>query len=281
VFHPHVARSTAHTPCSNEEFVLPRTCAAPPRHMPREQSGGHDFGRIPVHAAPAFLQRKTDPAAPPKYTGCDTGTVLESEPHKVLERARVFARDLVDSALAAIERNDKSEPYRTALARHFLNPSFEQLKDIHRSFRMIWFHLRPDNIRCAKADEEKDECSSEDGGAVTGFIDGSTMVVCPSFWAQSLHCKAMTLIHEAAHGRGIGMGSPHPPYRGTSEYPSLAGTPSAGQTAEKRAGNPDAFSYFAAHIGRGGDTGCPSIPIDAGSVIMIEEKAPAPPPGKK
>lgn len=267
---------------SNTQFVCQVSGPAAPRSGPSQPLFGHDFSRVRVHGMPASLQRKTEPPKVPVYAGCSAGAAadLESNPHQVLERARVFAHDLVDAALAAIEKNDASEPYRTALSRHFLAPTFDQLKDIYRSFRRIWFSLKPENIRCASSAEETDECvNHEDTGAVTGFIDSLTSVVCPSFWAQSLHCKAITLIHEAAHGRGMGMVAPHPPYRGMDAYPSLGGVPSAGETSAKRMGNPDAFAFFAAHIGRGTDDACPAIHVITKSIIRIEDKKPD--PGKK
>jgi hypothetical protein len=67
---------------------------------------------------------------------------------------------------------------------------------------------------------------------------------------------AECLIHEAAHLIGLGLGTPHPPYRGGDDYPFGGRAPKAGQTTAKRMDNPDAYGYFAMHVWREIDSEC-------------------------
>ncbi len=234
-----------------------------------------------------LVQRKEAPK-PTTFSGCTPDNTLTDKPNQELARALTFASDLVDAAIGAVGRNDKSEPYRTALARHFINPPFSDLKDIFRNFRRIWFHLKPENFGCAASDTELDECEKvTEGGFDLAFTPTQTgigvgpSVLCPAFWFDKLPCRAITLIHEAAHAVGIGNGGTHPPNRGSADYPNLAAAPPAGQTAALRMNNPDAYAHFAAHIGRETDTpGCgtnaPELPISPRGAIKMEDPAPAP-----
>jgi len=235
-------------------------------------------GPTPVAGA-SHVQRKTPPGTPPAYGGCSVDTTLVDNPNQQLDRARIFARDLIDAALAAIERNDTSDTYQIALARHFRNPTFEQLKDIYKTLRKLWFHLKPEHFRCASTDEEVDECEKGigDAGITSAFTEPDKFtpsVLCASFFSQSLPCQAKTLIHESAHFIGIGNAEPHPPRRGDPGYPSLAGVPPAAQNAAARMDNPDAYAHFAMHIGRETDTQCFITPVSTKGVIKIEDKKP-------
>jgi hypothetical protein len=233
------------------------------------------------------VQRKDAPKAPPTFSGCTTDNTLTDKPNQQLATALTFAGDLVDAAIGAVGRNDKSETYRIALARHFITPAFSDLKEIFRSFRRIWFHLKPENFACAASDIELEECEKVTQGGfdlaftrtVTGIGVGPS-VLCPAFWFDRLPCRAITLIHEAAHAVGIGNGSPHPPNRGSANYPSLAAVQPAGQTAALRMDNPDAYAHFAAHIGRETDTECGTggapMPISPRGAIKIQDRAPEP-----
>jgi hypothetical protein len=236
-------------------------------------------GPTSVASPASHVQRKTPPGTPPAYGGCSVDTTLVDNPNQQLDRARIFARDLIDAALAAIERNDTSDTYRIALARHFRNPTFEQLKDIYKTLRKLWFHLKPEHFRCASTDDEQDECEKGigDAGITSAFTEPDKFtpsVLCASFFTQSLPCQAKTLIHESAHFIGIGNAEPHPSRRGEPGYPSLAGVPPAAQTAAARMDNPDAYAYFAMHIGRETDTQCVIAPVFTRGVIKIEEKKP-------
>jgi hypothetical protein len=234
------------------------------------------------------MQRKEAPKAPPTFSGCTTDNTLTEKPNQQLATAVTFASDLVDAAIGAVGRNDKSETYRIAVARHFINPAFSDLKEIFRNFRRIWFHLKPENFACAASDTEMDECEKVSEGAgdlaftptQTGIGVGPS-VLCPAFWFDKLPCRAITLIHESAHAVGIGNGSPHPPNRASASYPDLAAPPPAGQTAALRMNNPDAYAHFAAHIGRETDTpacgtNAPDLPLSPRGAVKVEDPAPGP-----
>lgn len=221
------------------------------------------------------LQRKPKTEPAPTFHGCTSDTALSPKPNEELEVIRRFAADLVDAALLALEKNDDSDEYRAALATHFVAPTFADRKTLHGIFRMIWFHLKPENISCASTKKDRDYCdSSPDGRIMAGFTPTDThqATLCSSFWSQSFACRAITLIHEAAHGIGVGNGSVHPPYRGTPGYPGLGGL-NAGSTTAERMDNPDAFAYFAAQMGRQTDTAC-VVFVGAPEVIDVSDPAP-------
>jgi hypothetical protein len=222
-----------------------------------------------------------DKPEPKPFAGCTTDNTLEDKPVDALGKAVKFAANLVDAALAAIERNDSSNAnYKAALAKHFRSPNFSDLKDIHRNFRFIFFHLKPENYACAATNDDFDECEKVVNNGfdiaftpvISGIGTGAT-VLCPVFWFNNLACRAETLIHEAAHAVGIGDGSTHPPNRGQAGYPALDTPQPASQTVAARKDNPDAYGYFAAQIGRETDTECnkalPAAPISPRGAIKI------------
>jgi hypothetical protein len=188
-----------------------------------------------------------------------------------MEAAIVFASDLVEAAIVPLESNDKSDTFRTALARHFGAPTWEERKQIIRSYRFILAALRDRAFRCAATADEIKECQSNpEAGITAGFSDGATAVMCPAFWLESpkLSCRAISLIHEAAHNRGMAVGGAHPPYRDSSEY--------AKQTTSIRMGNPDVYAYFAADIGRETVSTCTGTFASEAETIEIHSSAPKP-----
>ncbi len=106
---------------------------------------------------------------------------------------------------------------------------------------------------------------------MAAFMRGGESFLCFNFWMLNRNCKAITLIHEAAHAAGFGMTAKHPPYRGSAEYPWGAGKPSKDQTTAIRTDNPDAYAYFAAHVWRELDSECRPF----GEIIQIKESPPA------
>jgi hypothetical protein len=255
---------------------------APGQYSPQTQAGrwllAHELTHVvqqagsPNTAGP--LQRKDAPAKTPTFRGCNHRTTLSDTADRDLMRMLTFARDLVDAAIGAVALHDESEPYRTALARHFINPSFDERKDLYHNLRRIFFHLTVDDTRCAESDEDIKTCEEDpNAGVEMAFEDEMKTVLCLPFWFSRLPCQAMFLIHEAAHAVGIGLGTPHPPYRGSADYPALAARAPASQTTAKRLDNPDAYAYFAAQIGRETDTECHGIPVSVGGVIEIHDLA--------
>jgi hypothetical protein len=237
-----------------------------------------------IRRAPQNLVQRQKPDPKP-FVGCTPDNTLVDKPVNQLGVAVKFAANLVDSALAAIERNDSSANYKVALAKHFRSPKFSNLKDIYRNFRRIFFHLKPENFACASTDDDFNECEKvENGGFDVAFtpsgIGTGPSVLCPVFWLNTLGCRAVTLIHESAHAVGIGDGGTHPPNRGDAGYPALDTPQPASQTSELRKDNPDAYGFFAAQVGRETDTECdkalPDMPISPRGSIKIEGKLPAP-----
>jgi uncharacterized protein DUF4157 len=225
-----------------------------------------------------LIQRKSDGAKVPKYQDCSAATTLTNTPNPELESARRRAVDFVNGAICklAVEPDEKDKSYRLALERHFINPSAVERKNIRATYRKILDQLEPEKIRCVAAQKDKDYCSTDsDAGKMAGFNRSGETFLCESFWTMNHKCRAMTLIHEAAHAVGIGAATPHPPYRGSTEYPFGAGPPGAGQSTVLRMDNPDAYSFFAAHVWREIDTEC-HIFVGIPETIEITGSAPNP-----
>ena len=217
---------------------------------------------------------------PPAYDKCAATGV--SQINLKIENGRQRAIDYVQVAIRAL-KGDPDAPsadaaYRTALTRHFSSPGADTRATIRKSFEGILTILKSaTRIRCASTKDELALCATKT--ALFGFVmkGGDTITVCPNIADEAIRCRAIGLIHEAAHILGIGAGATHPPYRGTDEYPwpgSRAKRP-AGQTAAVRLDNPDAYAYFAAQVWRESDTSCPPA-LQLEQVIIIEDTAPKP-----
>jgi hypothetical protein len=206
-------------------------------------------------AAPGIVFR-----TPTAYKDCSEATTLEKNWKATVEKALERARDFADVAIAALNRDPakerKGSAYPPALSRHFLGLDAEQRATVRANFIKLRDELKPEKIRCAKTEADLDVCFSEKGLA-GAFMQDAQDFLCPAFWSFiSRNCMAMCLIHEAAHIIGLGMGDPHPPYRGGDEYPFGSKAPKDGETTAARMDNPDAYSYFAAHIWREMDSTC-------------------------
>lgn len=218
--------------------------------------------------------------APPAYDKCAATGV----PHIDLkiENGRQRAIDYVQVAIRAL-KGDPDAPsadaaYKTALTRHFSGPGSDARATIRKNFENILTILKSaSRIMCASTKDELALCATK--SALFGFVmkGGDTITVCPNIADEPIRCRAIGLIHEAAHILGVGAGATHPPYRGTEEYPwpgSRSKRP-AGQTAAVRLDNPDAYAYFAAQVWREVDTSCPPA-LQLEQVIIIEDTAPKP-----
>jgi hypothetical protein len=214
----------------------------------------------------AAVQRKAGPAKPPEFFGCTADTTVSDNPNQELQQALTFARDLVDAAMAAIEKKPLGvekggkDWYQVALAKHFISPAYPEMKEIYKNYRAIFSNLQADNIRCASTDEDFKHCKENEPKIMLAgtYPDGRKhpMMMCKPFWLQDLPCKAITLIHEAAHASGMAVAKPHPPYAAEEAYWK---GPAA--TTEARIKNPDAYAYFAALIGREVDIVCTPVEV--------------------
>lgn len=186
------------------------------------------------------------------------------------------AQRFVNGALCVLDTDPamlpKSNSYRVAAQRHFLSPDKAQRSEIKSNFAAILGRLKPENVRCVSASADQDYCfSNPEAGAMSAFMRDQQTFLCASFWLLNNKCRAIALIHEAAHASGLGLGGKHPPYRGSAEYPFGAKEAGAAETAAIRMDNPDAYGYFAAHVWRDVDTEC-GIPLE---VIQMTGSAPA------
>ena len=222
------------------------------------------------------IHRKTDPKDA-TYKDCTEATTTITSPQGALAPALARARAFVDGAICVLDRDpageSKDSSYRIAQERHFLGPTKAQRAGLKNNFQAILEKLTPQNVRCAAADADQTYCaSSPDASHMAAFMRGGESFLCYNFWALNRNCKALTLVHEAAHAAGFGMSAKHPPYRGSAEYP-LGGAPAGkGETAAVRSDNPDAYAYFAAHVWRDIDTECRAI----SEIVEVTGSAPKP-----
>ena len=211
---------------------------------------------------PGVVQRAPVKEKAP-FRDCTEATTTASNPQRDLVQALDLAQRFVGGAICKLPIDPEDEPkgssYRVALERHFLNPSKAQRMGILGIYQAILEKLKPGNVRCAVEDQEQATCAAGIGGEFAAFTRDEESVLCFNFWVLNPICKAIILIHEAAHGVGVAVGKTHPPYRQGDEYPFGAAPPGKDQTAALRSGNPDAFGYFAAHVWRDIDTECKQL----------------------
>lgn len=238
-------------------------------HVIQQGDSGSGNGARVIH-------RKTDPKGA-AYKDCTEATTTITSPQRELAPALARARAFVDGAICVLDRDpageSKDSSYRIAQERHFLGPTKALRMGLKNNFQAILEKLIPQNVRCAAADADQTYCASSiDASHMAAFMRGGESFLCYNFWALNRNCKAITLVHEAAHAAGFGMTAKHPPYRGSAEYP-LGGAPAGkGETAAVRSGNPDAYGYFAAHVWRDIDTECRAI----NEIIELTGSAPKP-----
>jgi len=232
------------------------------QYRPDSDSGQH----LLAHELTHVVQQRHNPQpglvsrAPAAYEDCSEATTGEKNWKPILDQALKRANDFVDAALCALARDPATEPatsaYPLALQRHFLGSGFALRKTLLANFIKIRNQLKPEKIRCVKSDADQATCVSEKGLAGAFATSGQDWL-CTTFWSYiNRNCMAECLIHEAAHLIGLGLGTPHPPYRGGDDYPFGGKAPKAGQTTATRMDNPDAYGYFAMHVWREVDSEC-------------------------
>jgi hypothetical protein len=246
-----------------------------------EQFSAHgNTGQPLPQSYEGVIQRKDEGSKIPTFKDCTTTTTLSSAPNKELELARDRASDYVDVAISMLTRDParykKDATYPVALRRHFLSPTDTDRTSIRANYLKIRELLKPEKIRCVAAQTDRDYCDKDpDASQMAAFARGGETFLCQSFWSQFQTCRAITLIHEAAHHLGIGSGATHPPYRGSTEYPSGSKAAGSGETTALRMANPDAYAYFAAHVWRDTDTEC-HVFVGIPETIEMTGKAPGP-----
>ena len=203
------------------------------------------------------ILRKPTGSKTPKYSGCSINNTLTPRANQILESARQRAKDYVEVTIRDLKRaptrSHPNKAYRAALRRHFASPSAEQREKIREAYeKMLPWLKTPSKFICVGPERCEDEWAA--------FWSSGKVHLCPTFWILKRKCRAITLIHEAAHAVDVEGAGKHPPYRGQHEprddpeapipYPADAAAPPEGETAAKRMKNPDAYGYFAAHVWR-------------------------------
>ena len=224
-------------------------------------------------SGPVGIQRKPEP---PKFGSC--AAIGDPLADIKVENGRKQAINFVEVTIRDLKRSPSdpaaSNTYRQALKTHFANPGDTDRATIRENYQGILSLLRnTTHIVCASTKADMEECKKATNPL--GFVrpGEKTINLCPVFMDDSITCRAILLIHEAAHTLGIGAKPPHPPYRGAAEYPGPEKSIPAGQTTAIRMDNPDAYGYFAANIWRETDTWClPALKLDM--VIEVHDTAP-------
>lgn len=214
---------------------------------------------------------------PVKFGDCaasgdkDADLKVENARQQAISFVQVTIRDLkrAPSDPAAV-----SKAYRQALKAHFITPDDRERATIRENYQSILNALETTtNIVCASSEDDINECQKQTDPLAFVKPGGKTIILCPNFMGDSITCRAITLIHEAAHTIGIGAKASHPPYRGSAQYPGPEKAAPANETTALRMDNPDAYGYFAANIWRETDTLClPAFKLD--QVIEIHGTAP-------
>ena len=122
--------------------------------------------------------------------------------------------------------------------------------------------LRPDPVRAAPGEFVCEGDRNRCGSFQAGWLEEDDMIhICRPFFPLNTTCRAIVLVHEAAHDADVDAAETgHPPYRGWSTYPVGAEAPVVPVTTRERMANPDAYAYFAAHVWRDTDTGICTTP---------------------
>jgi hypothetical protein len=207
----------------------------------------------------AQIQKKTTEDQSTFFKDCNKETTFRNGAYEELVQTLDRAKDFLDVAISKLEwdytKYKIGASYRVAMARHFINPDTTEREKIRSNLRSMRGKLNPKVIRCTLSEEDVSYCYSIKSGIMGAFYKNNEIYLCPNFWMQNRNCRAIILIHEAAHAIGLGI-SVHPPYRGSVSYPYGSTVPVPAQEASIRIENPEAYAFFAAHIWREIDTSC-------------------------
>jgi Domain of unknown function (DUF4157)/Lysine-specific metallo-endopeptidase len=219
-------------------------------HVVQQEKSGSAarLQRQPVPPPPAPAPAPAAPAAPPHYRDCTQTIAGVPNPDELLENGRQRAREYVGAAIGVLAAAPAAgTTYAMALAQHFIAPSDAQRATIAATYQQIRNALVVRNFIC----NSQNICGAEQAH----WRPADDLIhVCRPFWALSPTCRAIVLVHEGAHDAGIGVAGAHPANRGDAAYPAGNVAAPAGQTSALRMDNPDAYSFFAAHIWRDMDT---------------------------
>jgi hypothetical protein len=214
------------------------------------------------HLLARAVAQRAAAAAPPHYKDSETEAPGVRDPDKKLESARRQALRFVNAARAALRAGIDNAPadptslYGMALARHFLNATYDDQVKILKAYDVILTSLVVDNyvVTQGQTPVEGEAHPCQGRFAYWNKVD-DLVYLCPMFWKLSPFCQAVTLIHEGAHDADVDAHlSYHQQPRGTAFYTEVGAESPAGVTTENRIENPDVYAFFAAHIASGKDT---------------------------
>lgn len=201
-------------------------------------------------------------AAPPHYKDSETEAPGVRDPDRKLDAARRLALRFVNAARAALRTGIDNAPadpnslYGKALARHFLNATYDEQVQILKNYDVILTSLVVDNYVVTQG---LTPIGGEDHPCAGTFANWNKLddlvYLCPMFWKLSPFCQAITLIHEGAHDADVDAHlSYHQQPRGSGFYSEAGGLVPEGVTTQHRIENPDVYGFFAAHVAKGSDT---------------------------
>ena len=241
-----------------------------PGRCPRPGSAGETVRRHPITPDAVERVRRV-----PSFTDCSEDNTLTTHPNRKLESARQLAIDYLQVTIRDLKippgPSHRNPAFGPALRRHFRSPTAAQRGEIRAAYeRMLPILKDTSNFVCTTVGRCKDEWAA---------FWSEKVHLCPGFWPFKRKCRAMFLIHEAAHGVGLGLGTPHPPYRGqrvpqddpsaSVPYPYGAGPVPQSEGAAERLKNPDAYAFFAANVWRQTDIGKDVCPLVVEGVLML------------
>lgn len=188
-------------------------------------------------------------AATPNFPNCTAAVTGVSNANEKIESARIRARDFVQAAIKELGKTPVSgSVLAVALARHFISPTASERASIRDTYRAMLPAFRVANFTC--------DIQAACGVRLAQWDPVDDLIhVCPTFFQQNLNCRAIILVHEAAHDAGISVTGNEPFSRGSASYPTGNQPPPEGMTTAERMNNPEAFGFFAAHVARETDTG--------------------------
>jgi hypothetical protein len=262
------------------------------RETPRLGDRAAPFAQKSAAGSRSIVRRKPLTGRAPRYESCDQRLTGIRGSNQMLESARQLAIDYVQVTIRDLARDPRSKrssrSYRVALQRHFLSPTAEQREAIRNNYLKILDVLKKPSAFVCASTTRCNEVSKQPGsrGRTIAFFDTGTkeVNVCSPFWHEVRKCRAMTLVHEAAHAIGIINRPTHAPYRGEQRdpdaaqriidegmlspsririllwawgvpYPLGGKAPPRGESSANRVKNPDVYGYFAAHVWRETDIG--------------------------
>jgi len=193
-----------------------------------------------------------------RYANCSQAITGDAQFEVKIDNALRRAINFVGVAISALRTHDVNDRnYMQALSRHFADPNRAQRQQILSTFRDILSDLQTEtNFRC-------DPPHPTSPNAQAYWIETDDLIhINPPFFQRSINCRAIILIHEAAHDNAINTVGDHTPNRGDAEYPTGAIGLPAGETAAARMTYPDSYAFFAAQIWRSTDTQSDCFVVD-------------------